>query len=46
MPTSERRAGKKLSQSDLFENKLSYSQQPRRKLSRSLISQRFFAKKN
>ena len=26
MPTSERRSGRNLSQSDLYENKLSYSQ--------------------
>ena len=26
MPTSERRAGRNLSQSDIYENKLSYSQ--------------------
>ena len=39
--------GRNLSQSDLYENKLSYSQHPSdatRKLSQSQISQRFCAK--
>ena len=51
MPTSKRRAGRNLLQSDLYENKLSYSQHPEddrpaaRKLSRSQISLRFVQNK-